>query len=137
MLSVEPELAKTVDDGNTPLMWLPDDDARAMEIARLLLDNGADPSIRNNEGKTAADRARERGLYDVADLLESTTPVSPAPFADHQRLEEFENLAKDLAAAYHGDADALERLGDASARSLTVEEPREGAAAFHYSTWID
>jgi ankyrin repeat protein len=62
LLSVEPELAKTVDDGQTPLMWLPDDDARAMEIARLLLANGAEPSIRNNEGKTAADRARERAI---------------------------------------------------------------------------
>src|SRR4029079_11640381 len=39
-------------------------------------------------------------------------------------LKQFETLAKDLAAAYHGDADALERLGDAFARSLTLEELR-------------
>jgi ankyrin repeat protein len=69
VLSEEPALARIASDGDTPLMWLPDDDARAMEVARLLLGLGADPSIRNNEGQTAADRARARGLDEVADLL--------------------------------------------------------------------
>ena len=35
----------------------------------LLLNHGADGAIRNNEGKTAADVARERGNQEVADLL--------------------------------------------------------------------
>ena len=70
VLSEEPALARMAGDGDTPLMWLPDDDARAMEIARLLVGLGADPSIRNKEGQTAADRARARGLDEVADLLE-------------------------------------------------------------------
>jgi ankyrin repeat protein len=69
VLSEEPALARIADDGQTPLMWLPDDDGRAMEIARLLLGLGADASIRDKEGHTAADRARKRGLDDVADLL--------------------------------------------------------------------
>ena len=125
LLRVEPELAKLVDEGQTPLMWLPDDDSRAMEIARLLLANGADPSIRNKEGETAADRARERGLYDVAEMLESATPLSAAPPADQQRLEQLENLVKDLVTGYRGDADALQRLGDRFGRSLTLEELRE------------
>ncbi len=35
----------------------------------LLLKRGADPVIRNNDGKTAADIARDRGHQDIADLL--------------------------------------------------------------------
>jgi ankyrin repeat protein len=69
VLAEEPTLARIAVDGQTPLMWLPDDDGRAMEIARLLLGLGADASIRDEEGHTAADRARIRGLDDVADLL--------------------------------------------------------------------
>jgi uncharacterized protein len=69
VLGEEPDLARVADDGQTALMWLPDDDARALEIARLLLGLGADASIRDKEGHTAADRARTRGLDDVADLL--------------------------------------------------------------------
>jgi uncharacterized protein len=35
----------------------------------LLLKHGADPAITNNDGKTAAEIARERGNQEVADLL--------------------------------------------------------------------
>jgi ankyrin repeat protein len=75
VLSEEPERARVSDDQNTPLMWLPDDDAKAVECANLLLDCGADPSIRNKDGVTAADLAEKRGLYDVADLLRSRRTV--------------------------------------------------------------
>jgi uncharacterized protein len=71
LLSAEPALARIASGGHTPLMWLPDDDARALEIARLLLAHGADPAVVDGEGETAADRARRRGLDDVADLLEA------------------------------------------------------------------
>lgn len=76
LLSAEPDLAKRVSDGNTPLMWLPDDEARAIEIVELLLAYGADPSIKSKEEMTAADYARKRGLYDVAELLDSTAQTS-------------------------------------------------------------
>jgi len=69
-LGTEPGLATSVSNGHTLLMWLPDDEARAMEIAGLLLSLGADPSVKNADGQTAADRARQRGLDEVADLLE-------------------------------------------------------------------
>lgn len=72
LLSAEPELARIVGDGHTPLMWLPDDDDRAMQIARLLLAHGADPALRNKQGETAADRARQRGLDEIAVLLSPT-----------------------------------------------------------------
>ena len=71
VLVKDPDLAKSLGEGNTPLMWLPDDDSRAMEIAELLISNGADPTIKNNEGMTAADLAERRGLYEAAELLRS------------------------------------------------------------------
>jgi hypothetical protein len=69
VLTAEPRLARLVGSESTPLMWLPGDEARALEIARLFLAHGADPSIRNKHGQTAADLARKRGLDEVADLL--------------------------------------------------------------------
>jgi ankyrin repeat protein len=70
VLDEEPERAKVVAGGHTPLMWLPpDDEWRALEIAQLLLAHGTDPSPRNKEGETAADRAERIGMFDLAHLL--------------------------------------------------------------------
>jgi ankyrin repeat protein len=69
LLSAEPGLAKQVGNESTPLMWLPDDEARAAEVTSLFLAHGADPSVRNKEGQTAADLARKRGLEGAAELL--------------------------------------------------------------------
>jgi ankyrin repeat protein len=66
----DPSLARQADeDGITPLWWLPDDEAKAMGIVELLIAAGADPSRRNNAGRTAADWARTRGMLDVAHRL--------------------------------------------------------------------
>jgi uncharacterized protein len=74
LLRDNPERAKVASDGHTPLMWLPpDDEARAMEVAKLLLAYGADPTLRNNDGETAADRAANAGLLEVAELLNRTS----------------------------------------------------------------
>ena len=71
VLSETPDLAKVSSGGHTPLMWLPpEDEARAIEIAKLLIANGADQTLRNKEGETAADRARRLGMLDVARFLE-------------------------------------------------------------------
>jgi ankyrin repeat protein len=70
VLATEPELAKLVsDDGITPLWWLPDDEAKALEIVELLLSCGANPSIRSKGEKTAADWALKRGMREVAARL--------------------------------------------------------------------
>jgi ankyrin repeat protein len=53
----------------TPLAWLPDDEAAAVEIVRLFLDHGADASVRSADGLTAADYASRRGLEAAARLL--------------------------------------------------------------------
>jgi len=57
-------------DGETLLMYLPpDDETKAMEAARLLLEHGADPTIKDPRGKTAADRAERNAMYQVAAFL--------------------------------------------------------------------
>ena len=79
LLAAEPDLAKAVHPtGETPLMRLPDDEARALEITELFLTHGADPTVRNKhgdetflDGLTAAECADKRGLSRVAELLRS------------------------------------------------------------------
>jgi hypothetical protein len=72
VLAEEPARARAVsDDGLTPLWWLPDDAAAALEVVRLLLAHGADPAIRAEDGTTAADAARLRGLDDAADAIDA------------------------------------------------------------------
>jgi ankyrin repeat protein len=71
LLSAERKLATSRGDHETPLMWLTGNEARAMEIAEMLLAGGADPTVRNKEGQTAADLATVRGLDEVAALLRS------------------------------------------------------------------
>lgn len=69
VLTTEPGLARLVGKESTPLMWLPDDEARAIEIVQLFLTHGADPTIRSQQGLTAAELARKRGLDKAAELL--------------------------------------------------------------------
>ena len=71
VLAAEPRLAKSRGEDETPLMWLPDDEPRAIEIAEMLIAGGADTNVRNKQGQTAADLADIRGLDSVAALLRS------------------------------------------------------------------
>jgi ankyrin repeat protein len=74
ILADEPNLATQLDEGgHTPLWWLPDDEAKAMEIVELLLAAGADPSLKSKDGRTAADWARRRGMIAVAARLGSAS----------------------------------------------------------------
>jgi ankyrin repeat protein len=69
LLTEKPERARGY-DGETLLMYLPpDDETKAMEVARLLLEHGADPTIKDPQGKTAADRAERNAMYRVAGFL--------------------------------------------------------------------
>ena len=69
LLAERPERARGY-DGETLLMYLPpDDESTAMEVARLLLEYGADPTIKDPQGKTAADRAERNAMYQVAAFL--------------------------------------------------------------------
>ena len=73
VLAERPGLAKEIlpaEDGPTPLFCLPDDEIMAVEIARILLEHGADPAARNAKGQTAIDLARDFDLEDAAVLME-------------------------------------------------------------------
>jgi ankyrin repeat protein len=69
LVAAEPDLAKMRDDKDTILFYLPDDERVAAEIVRLLIANGADPSVKRPDGVTAEQVARARGLDEAADLL--------------------------------------------------------------------
>ena len=72
ILADDPGLARAVSaEGITPLWWLPDDEALAMQIVELLIAAGADPARKSRDGRTAADRARRRGMRDVVARLET------------------------------------------------------------------
>jgi ankyrin repeat protein len=69
LLTEKPERARGY-DGETLLMYLPpDDETKALEVAKLLLEHGADPTIKDPQGKTAADRAERNAMYRVAAFL--------------------------------------------------------------------
>ena len=73
VLAAEPgRITHTIagDDSPTHLFCLPDDEDAAAEVARVLMGHGADASVRNPAGKTAADVARLRGLDEAAEVIE-------------------------------------------------------------------
>ena len=74
VIAAEPRLARSRDEHDTVLFYLPDDESVAAEIVKLLLANGAEPTVRRPDGTTAADVARARGLTQAADLLDTPTP---------------------------------------------------------------
>lgn len=70
LLAEKPERARATGDGETLLMWLPPgDESTAMEVATLLLDHGADPTVPDPQGMTAADRAERNAMFKVVALL--------------------------------------------------------------------
>jgi ankyrin repeat protein len=121
VLRAEPELARQRwSDGLTPLWWLPNDDARAVEVVELLLAHGADPAVKSARGTTAADYARKRGLDRAADIL-----IAAATGISGLTRDEYDGIADDFTAAYDtGDATALQRLNARFQRRFTQEDVR-------------
>ena len=58
------------DAAPTPLFCLPDDEDAAVEVVRILVAHGANPSVRAPNGHTPAEVARIRGLDEAAELIE-------------------------------------------------------------------
>ena len=54
------------------LFALPDDENGAITMATFLLARGADPRLTNNDGITAEEAARQRGLGAAADLMRAS-----------------------------------------------------------------
>ncbi|MGZ8376196.1 MAG: ankyrin repeat domain-containing protein [Gemmatirosa sp.] len=76
VLREDPSRARSATEHETPLMWLPDDASAAREIAALLLAHGADATVRDAQGRTAAELAEARGLDDAAALLRAAARAS-------------------------------------------------------------
>ena len=71
LMAQDRSLATQVDGNGITTLWsLPDDEAKALELVEHLLAAGADPSVRSKDGRTAADAARRRGLFAVAERLD-------------------------------------------------------------------
>lgn len=71
LIEADPALARTTGDGASLLFWLPrDDESRAVAIARLLLEHGADPSVTDEHGKSPTERAERLAMFELARLLE-------------------------------------------------------------------
>jgi ankyrin repeat protein len=73
VLDAEPALAnRRLAENNAPtaLYCLPDDEDAAVEAVRILVAHGADPAVRDPNGRTPADAARARGLDEAAELME-------------------------------------------------------------------
>ena len=66
----------STNDGFTPLWWLPDDEAKAMEIVEAVHGARRGSVARSKEGRTAADWARKRGMLEVARMLAVDEAVS-------------------------------------------------------------
>jgi ankyrin repeat protein len=131
VLREQPDLATQTDsEGGTPLWWLPDDDAKAMEVVELLLAAGADPAVKNHAGRTAADWARTRGMMDVAHRLAvpgveapQAAEIEPAP--GPMDVAKYEALAQDLASAYDsGNRESMRRLMAHFGGEVTWEQIR-------------
>ena len=58
-------------DAPTALFCLPDEETAAADMAALLLRRGADPGVRDSEGRTAAEHMARRGLDEAAELIGS------------------------------------------------------------------
>jgi len=74
VLGAEPDLVNHIGeqaDNPTPLFNLPEDEDKAVDVARVLLHHGADPRTRNKNGQTAIDAARRRDLDEAAEVMES------------------------------------------------------------------
>lgn len=89
ILRRHPEIAR--DSLYTPIVWplfgLPDDDRRALEAVDLLLSYGADPTFKSEDGWTAADCARKRGLEEAADRLARAAAGGEKPASGTQAIE--------------------------------------------------
>jgi ankyrin repeat protein len=68
----KPERAHVSWEGITPVHRLPGDDDRALAIAKLFFEYGADATGRNKQGLTAAEVAVRRGLIRTAEFLSGT-----------------------------------------------------------------
>jgi ankyrin repeat protein len=126
VLLAEPRLA-TMSGESTPLFWLPEEEDRAVDLVTLFLELGADASFRRKEdGLTAADVARRRGLNRAADLLAAAAAEKPKTASPASpEVASYERLARDMVSAYAtGDEEAIQRINQHYNRNTSAEDLR-------------
>jgi len=71
LFTADPQLVNLVHarTGVTPLFTLPQDESAALDMARFLIQHGANVRVRDAAGATPADVARKLGFNAVAELL--------------------------------------------------------------------
>jgi ankyrin repeat protein len=69
LLEYGADINKPTPQGLTPLMRAAFN--KCDRVLQVLVERGADPSLKNKDGKTAEDIARERHFPDVADMLQA------------------------------------------------------------------
>ena len=69
LLDADPKLVGATREGRTALFFLSAPEERAIEIAELLIERGADPGFTDADGLSAADVAAKSGLEDLAEQL--------------------------------------------------------------------
>jgi ankyrin repeat protein len=70
LLRENPECVRVRDkDGRTPLHYPYRDTQHGAQIIELLIAHGADPSAKDNEGRTPADQMLQKGRRDLAEVL--------------------------------------------------------------------
>jgi hypothetical protein len=119
VLRDEPRTKQAAATGS--LFWLPEDEDVAIEIAKLLLDSGADPHARDKAHRTPAEIAERRGMLRVAEVLSAAAAgAPPGAFAGAKSRAYYESLAKAFVDAYDGgDTAALDLLRTHYALPLT------------------
>jgi ankyrin repeat protein len=127
VLRAEPRFA-TMSGESTPLFWLPEDEQQSVEIVEMFLALGADARFRRQEdGLTASDVARRRGLDAAADRLaaaERHTPQHP-PIHTSPEVANYERLAVAMVKAYaDADPESLKQIRARYGRSFTVDDLR-------------
>src|SRR5206468_11342142 len=74
-------------------------------VAGLRPAHGANPSLRNNQGMSAAERAERQGMFDVAEMLRAAEAASDRP-----TIERYDRMAANLLDAYRtGTPEAMQR----------------------------
>lgn len=106
--------------GSALLFWLPEDEDAAIEIIELFLANGADPVVRRRQdGMTAAQLARRRGLLRAAARLDA---AANGQVPTHS-FSSYEQAARDFVAAHDNrDPTALERLNQHYGRASNFDD---------------
>src|ERR1043165_7750635 len=127
VLRAEPRFA-TMSGDSTPLFWLPEDEQQAVEIVEMFLALGADASFRRkDDGLTAGEVARRRGLDAAADLLAAAEkhPKKPAPTPQSPEVRKYERLAQNIVKAYASDDEAaMQAVKSQFGSSFTVQDLR-------------